>query len=423
MLFRSFEAVTGQPLLNLLHQHQPWCQVRFWLLDLANEINDAEKDGTLPTVLALDRVWITADGRAKLLDFPAPGIVSRASQREAENPSHHKTNDIQRFLASVAYAALEGRIPDSSDTEHKTITAPLPLHARSFLDKLPVLGSEAIIAALKPLLQKSTTVSRWRRAGLVAGCIAFPLIVAVAALAGTYMMDKIQRNQPDIMQLSSLLNHRKTMHMLPAQLTGKRRLSDRAYSIYIASHFRQTITNASSWTGFFAMALITGPNRRFAEESVATYPNPTEQETSEATKVVQPHLPKTHANYGEMNSWHIFAAVIGVTLLIYVCIPALLAALLFRGGLLLYAFGIAIIRKDGIRASRLRVFWRSLIAWSPVLVAPLALVLPIIFGIRLDIIWGAGLVFILVVVSAIVSVTLPNRSLQDRIAGTWLVPR
>jgi len=138
---------------------------------------------------------------------------------------------------------------------------------------------------------------------------------------------------------------------------------------------------------------------------------------------LQPHLRKTRTNYGEMNSWHILAVVIGVILIIYVCIPALLAALLFRGGLLLHAFGIAVIRKDGVRASRLRVFWRSLITWSPVLAVPLALMLPRIFGIRLDMTWGAGLVSTLVVVSAIVSVTLPNRSLQDRIAGTWLVPR
>jgi len=31
----------------------------FWLYDLANEISMAEKDGTLPSVLALDRVWIS----------------------------------------------------------------------------------------------------------------------------------------------------------------------------------------------------------------------------------------------------------------------------------------------------------------------------------------------------------------------------
>ena len=47
--------------------------MRFWLCDLAEELNAGLNDGTLPKQLALDRVWITAEGRAKLLDFPAPG--------------------------------------------------------------------------------------------------------------------------------------------------------------------------------------------------------------------------------------------------------------------------------------------------------------------------------------------------------------
>ena len=52
-------------------------------------------------------------------------------------------------------------------------------------------------------------------------------------------------------------------------------------------------------------------------------------------------------------------------LAVYVCLPALIAALLFRGGLVLRMAGIAFVRRDGKRASRLRVFWRALVAWSP----------------------------------------------------------
>ena len=69
----AFEALNGQPFLELIEHPQPWSEVRYWLHDLATEISAAEKDGTLPE-LALDRVWITGEGRAKLLDFPAPGL-------------------------------------------------------------------------------------------------------------------------------------------------------------------------------------------------------------------------------------------------------------------------------------------------------------------------------------------------------------
>ena len=69
--------------LHLAQTRQPWGQVRYRLYDLALEISAAEKDGTLPPVLALDRVWITGDGRAKLLDFPAPGLAFTTAGNEA----------------------------------------------------------------------------------------------------------------------------------------------------------------------------------------------------------------------------------------------------------------------------------------------------------------------------------------------------
>ena len=74
------KASAAKPLLRLIADRQPWSQVRFWLYDLAREIGAAEKDGTLPPVLTLDRVWITGDGRAKLLDFSAPGLAPTVCQ-------------------------------------------------------------------------------------------------------------------------------------------------------------------------------------------------------------------------------------------------------------------------------------------------------------------------------------------------------
>ncbi len=113
------------------------------------------------------------------------------------------------------------------------------------------------------------------------------------------------------------------------------------------------------------------------------------------------------------------------TLIIYVCIPALIAALLFRGGLVLLMAGITFVRRDGRRASRLRVFWRALVAWSP-LGAALFLGFGII-SVKRELaafntlpVWiCCGLCFGL----AVLSVALPQRGLPDRLAGTWPVPR
>jgi hypothetical protein len=112
--------------------------------------------------------------------------------------------------------------------------------------------------------------------------------------------------------------------------------------------------------------------------------------------------------------------VAGSSLVIYVCIPALIAALAFRGGLVLLIARVTFVRKDGARASRLRLFWRALVAWSP-LVAALFLAV----GLKILIGASAATLFSLLFIGglAILSVALPERSLQDRLSGTWPVPR
>ena len=174
----AFEGVSGKPLLRLIQNRQPWSQVRFWLYDLAREISAAEKDGTLPPVLALDRVWITGDGRAKLLDFPAPGLATAGLPASRRNdpplPPLPETGRTQRFLGEVAVAALEGRADAAAKTAGE-VAVPLPLHARDFLKNLPQLSdADAVAGAIQPLLQRVTAVSRLRRAAVVAGCWPFP---------------------------------------------------------------------------------------------------------------------------------------------------------------------------------------------------------------------------------------------------------
>ena len=407
----AFEAVSGKPLLNLAQTRQPWSQVRFWLYDLAREISAAARDGTLPPVLALDRVWITGDGRAKLLDFPAPGLASGTADNEAT------VQPCGRFLSEVAAAALAGRANAISGAAN-AVTVPLPLHARHFLDRLPQLpDADTVTGALKPLLQRVAVVSRWRRAGIMAGCLVVPLFACVSMIFGLSFLEQWNRSNPGLMELSQLLNQRIGMNSRWAK--NQPHPTDRQFAIYIANHYRAVVTNDAAWTGVFTLTMIKGEARRFAEQSIAEHPAPTEEEIKEADAAVEKHLPKEQTLDLVKQPWIPFF-VIGISLLIYVGIPALLAALLFRGGLVLLLARVTFVRKDGVRASRLRVFWRALVAWSPVL-------LGLVFGGILKV-WlapfAAALAASLVVCGlAILSVALPDRGLPDRLAGTWPVPR
>ncbi|HOA60962.1 MAG: protein kinase [Verrucomicrobia bacterium] len=457
----AFEAPAGQPLVSLIEEPQTWDRVRFWLHDLASEISASEKDGTLPAVLGLDRVWITDAGRAKLLDFSAPGALSTANRGDAfascdpEAPANRQT-EARNFLGQVARAALEWssstlrgdahgghepeerrhRVPGldgergvppaersmgragTTGPGESCVAVPLPLHARKFLEAFGELASaEAIVTAIAPLLSRVTAVSRARRLGVVAACAAVPLFMALGMMFGLEMLDRMNRAQPGVVQLNALLAQRAAMRF--PWMKSASGPDDRLIAIYIAEHFRSTITNTETWSSPFVASMITIENRRFAERSVLEHPHPPAQEVEEAERALKPYVEASSSAGILEERWFPFMVFL-VGLCVYVGLPALVCALAFRGGLVLRALGVAIVRHDGAPASRLRVFWRGLMAWSPVLLAPL------LFGMLrgpLGPFGAAVLSSLLAIGLTALSLAHPQRNLQDRFAGTWLVPR
>ena len=113
----AYESLDGQPLLAVTNV-QSWRSVSIWLRDLAHELALGTAEGSVD-VLALDRIWITASGRAKLLDFRAPGLTEGES-----TPILFDAASAQRFLYAAARRALGSAVP------------PLPLSVSAFLDAL-----------------------------------------------------------------------------------------------------------------------------------------------------------------------------------------------------------------------------------------------------------------------------------------------
>ena len=104
-------------------------------------------------------------------------------------------------------------------------------------------------------------------------------------------------------------------------------------------------------------------------------------------------------------------------MLVFAAIFSLTCAVTFRGGLLLRSLGIALVTRTGLDASRLRLLWRAIVAWSPVL---LALILFLSFkGFATRFSWVVVPMIAIVVWSAL----RRDRGLHDQLAGTWPVPR
>jgi hypothetical protein len=195
--------------------------------------------------------------------------------------------------------------------------------------------------------------------------------------------------------------------------------SDDLIEIYIAHHYRGLITNKSSWSSAYVMAMIKGDARKFAEKSVADYPAPTDSQIAEADAAVDKYLPKQQFPFAKDRILSLPAMFLATTLLLYVGLPALIAAVIFRGGLALLIAGVTHVRKDGQRASRLRLLWRAMVTWAPVFPVSFVAVL----ALAKHWTWEPWLALALLAVLAGVSVALPQRGLQDRLAGTWPVPR
>jgi hypothetical protein len=198
--------------------------------------------------------------------------------------------------------------------------------------------------------------------------------------------------------------------------------------IYIAGHFGDFIRDPQKWNSQLPMSLG-AKARRNAEKIVAAHPHPTAEEMDRAHAELAALLDErgyfksrrtATARDKDKRMEETAPSMMAGGALGFAAVLSILCALAFRGGLLMRLLGIGVVTNDGADASRLRMLWRACIAWSPILVGALVLsrLAPLVP--RPAALAGTAL---LVIVPAIVSATLRDRSLQDRLAGTWLVPR
>jgi uncharacterized RDD family membrane protein YckC len=204
-----------------------------------------------------------------------------------------------------------------------------------------------------------------------------------------------------------------------------------AFEVYMAGRFRQTVTNLLTWN--LEAGSIPKDQRLAVEQLMARRGAPTDLELKQAAAVVEPLLkgsalkaPATSSSvssnpgmlYGPANPFLGFGFL-----------PCFLAALFFRGGLVMRALGLEVVKKNGAKASRRLMAGRTFLAWFPVLMmGPLAQLIFLFFlppsGLSS---WELNLLnlgYILLTAGLMIcAALLPERGLHDRMAGTCLVPR
>lgn len=180
----AFEAPAGSALLDIARP-QPWATVRSWLLELASELGTSIEDGSLPESVSLESIWITSDGRAKLLEFRG-SARSAAASTSGLSGTGADFSAVQTFLHSLALGSL-GREKSPGDGAAGFL---VPLSARSLLHDLSdrrFATRVSLTAALEGEQRKPGVVTTRRR--LVH--IAFLVMLQALWAAGGWM--EIQR--------------------------------------------------------------------------------------------------------------------------------------------------------------------------------------------------------------------------------------
>jgi hypothetical protein len=255
-------------------------------------------------------------------------------------------------------------------------------------------------------------VGRGRRALPLALCGVYPTTFALMILVITPLMSRVLTSE--VMALNNALMR---LSSIPqnAGVDGTRERA--ALEVYIAGRFRPMITDPQAWTTP-STAGILGPRRALAERVVADHPNVSRDDMATATAALGSFIRAQERAQRDFNSaansWRLALLMFGINLTL-IALFGIVWAFVLRGGLLLSACGIAVVTRDGKPASRLRALWRGLLAWALV---PAAFWL----GVRVGVTVGVG-VGVLFLAGAAWALARPTRGLQDRIAGTWLVPR
>ncbi|HET9372228.1 MAG TPA: protein kinase [Vicinamibacterales bacterium] len=392
----AFEAPSGGP-VDLSPASAPWTSVRGWLNDLAAEIAAGERDGTLPP-LSLDRVWIRHDGRALLLDFPAPGASPTPERSEARSPA--------QLLAAVGGLAI-GR--DAS--------SPMPVTAVAMLDrwrKKPALTIAALQADLAGASLSADTVSRGRRLIPVLATAAPVVLMCSVTLIAIRQVDRLSPQDARLLELLEAVSEEKD--------ATKRQ----ALETYLAGTRRAALVDRAAWERLreFNDTDI-AELKQVADRIVALEPAP--EDVTAATAVVLPRVQKIEERFPEATpeSRADRNREIVLALLLVGCgmsfFGGLTSVLARPSGLVLSALGLAVLTRSGREIGRLRALWRLLIAWLPMAIFSALLAWPSsralmeTTGTTLPL---AALATLLLFAGVVWTIVRPLRGPHDIVAGT-----
>jgi len=426
----AYEAVDGQPFLAAITAAQPWSRVRHWLADLSDEIAAGMKDGLLPP-LAVDRIWIGDDDRARLLDFTPPAFA--ADTAAAGRPSGDlgpppDARNAQRFLYGVAAGALRGVNPDIAREER--LAMPLPLAARALLESLrsgTMASPDEVRTHAELQLRNPASHPVKRRATQIAICAALPVILTIATVGALQLLRRSQTADPAAYALKTCAGQLVSFDKLGSRMTVKQREDYRLIEIYIAEHLKDAAEESAAVARAFPVMNRVRGEHEVTARAIARHPTRSPEDVKKADEIVAALLKNQSSGLVALGTpmalWSLAVTMVGFAAG-FVGVFAIVGSLVTRGGFTFRPFGAALVKNDGSLAGRPRAFLRALVTWSPIAVLCFLIVKgPNPAGADMQLTLLNTAILLMFIGGAVWALLHPSRGIQDRYAGTWIVPR
>jgi hypothetical protein len=340
----------------------------------------------------------------------------------------HDLASAQRFLYGTCVAALSGR--SFEEAVGATPETPLPLPARALLLSLrdkPFTSAAALTGAVSAALETPAAYQRSRRSLQVAASAALPVLMTITSIGAIAVLQNSKKTDGPLFKLDACLNElERTEKLLRKGPNPKAQQQHDDVEIYLAEHMAGAIQDPETWEKTIPNLNSRGGRER-ARHALAAHPARTPEEVRRADATVAELFDDEGAGLSKLMTWRTLSAttiaIFGGTF-VMIAFFAGLGALALGSGFSFRPFGAALVNRRGQRISRVRALWRALVTWSPVIATGAALK----YGPKVTEAGNAWLLLELALIAvmtaaAVWAVYRPTRGLQDRIAGTWIVPR
>jgi eukaryotic-like serine/threonine-protein kinase len=394
--WNSYSAPGGEPLLRRVERPMKWSDVQSWTEELTDELLAAEQDGTLPVIPGIDALWIGANGGLVLIDT-APRSVADAPPRRARDL-------VTEFVAFVRSSV---QFPPG-----------MPAFVTAALDAAGTAADpEAARAAIIATEGRAIEVTRRRRTWML---IAQPVsIFLVPFIAGQLFWDW-QRSyyvrDPDAVKLAVLVRYRDSATCVCPTDAARDSLqrTRRLASIYIASVLGKRARDT------MVSPLLSRSQQARAAAIAQQYESASAAEVSDARFFVD----SLWRRIDPVSFLSGLAFSIAVSIALLAVSASVVAAALFRRGLMTRLFDVDFVTADGRPADRWRIGFRQLVVAVPVGVVLFPFVfrpIPLIGSspVADSVAVGLGVVWLWYLWHA---ARFPAQSVADKIAKTCLVP-